>query len=94
MTELLERDLTASWREQALCLNEDPAIFWIDAESGDNALVREKKAAAAKQVCEACPVKTDCLLYGLLGAKDDHWSILGGTTHRERRAIRRQIGWT
>lgn len=94
MTEILDRCVRdTSWMEQGLCLNEDPELFWIDPERGDIARLREKKTRAAKEVCAACPVWAQCRLYGLLAAKDDHWSVLGGTTHRERRAIRREIGW-
>lgn len=92
---LLDQDYIrdTSWMEQGLCTNEDPETWWIDPENGENALLREKKARVAKEICAVCPVRDQCLLYGLLTAKDDHWSVLGGTTHRERRAIRRQIGW-
>lgn len=90
----LEREASdVSWMEQAACLNEDPDIFWLDPER-DEPRTREMKAEAARMVCAECPVRAQCLLWGLLDASQDHWSILGGTTHRQRKWIRREIGWT
>lgn len=82
-----------SWMEQASCINEDPDLFWLDPERDDHE-IREMKAEAARAICSDCPVRAQCLLWGLLVADQDHWSILGGTTHRQRKWIRREIGWT
>ncbi len=94
MTEMLERPaLDTSWMQLGLCLNEDPETFWLDSEV-DDAHTREKKMRAARRVCDECPVQAECLLWGLLEAPNDHWSILGGLTHRQRRTIRREVGWS
>jgi WhiB family redox-sensing transcriptional regulator len=42
----------------------------------------------ARKVCRACTITTGCLEWAL--AKGDEWGILGGTTARQRAAIRRQ----
>lgn len=92
MSETLVTDpLDTGWMVRGSCLNEDPEIFWIDSER-DNPDVRAMKAEAAKKICASCPVRVSCLIWGLLAAPDDHWSVLGATTHRERSAIRRKIG--
>ena len=83
--------LDTSWMEDAACLNEDPEMFFLDSE--DPAWLRRRKAEAARQVCAQCPVFSECRLFGLLVATQDHWGVYGGTTHRERRALRREMGW-
>lgn len=95
MTELAHFYETSdvSWMEKAACLSEDPTLFWIDREIDKEPEARELKAAAARKVCMDCPVLASCTLWGILVAQNDHWSILGGLTHRQRRTIRREIGW-
>ena len=81
----------ASWRDRALCLNEDPETFWVDDEL-DSRLLRRKKIAAAKRICRECPVWQLCREWGITQATGDKWSILGGLTYPERRALRLQEG--
>jgi len=85
--------LDTSWMVEGACLNEDPDLFWVDPKR-DNPDIRAMKTEAAKKVCKSCPVRFPCLVWGLLDATGDHWSILGATTHRERQAIRRKVGWS
>jgi WhiB family transcriptional regulator, redox-sensing transcriptional regulator len=92
MSQATEYKTDVSWMEQAACLNEDPQIFWIDPEM-DSPELREMKILAARNICAECPVLAECTLWGILDAQNDHWSILGGLTHRQRRSIRREIGW-
>jgi WhiB family transcriptional regulator, redox-sensing transcriptional regulator len=71
------------WAEQALCAQADPDT-WFPAKGETTAL--------AKRICAACPVRVQCLDYALAGA--DTWGgivsgIWGGTTPRERAAMRR-----
>jgi WhiB family redox-sensing transcriptional regulator len=44
-------------------------------------------ARKAKEVCRACPVRIECLEYAI--ENGEKWGIWGGTSHRERQAIKR-----
>jgi WhiB family redox-sensing transcriptional regulator len=69
-----------SWRDQALCAEVDPELFFPE----QGASPRD-----AKRICRGCPVRGECLDYaaehGLLG-------VWGGTTAQERRQMRRARG--
>lgn len=69
----------APWREHANCKNVNVNLFF--PEQGDNSTVW-----AAKQVCRACTVRTECLQYAL--NMGDKFGIWGGTSERQRRLIR------
>ncbi len=71
------------WRDRARCLDEDPDLFFPIGTSGP-ALAQ---AAAAKAMCRACPVISECLDWALANYQDA--GVWGGTTEEERRAMRR-----
>jgi hypothetical protein len=54
--------------------------------------LRYVRSPEARKICDICPVKVECLLWGLLVSPDDEWSIFGGTTYQQRRQIRRDLG--
>lgn len=70
-----------SWMTpERACLGEDPELFFPLGESKAFAdQIRE-----AKQVCAGCPVREQCLKFGM--AQSD--GIFGGLTADERRAMR------
>lgn len=68
----------ASWRDKAVCAQVDPTLFF--PRKGDS-------AQDAKQVCEGCPVRTECLGYALDNERHGVW---GGLTVTERRALKRR----
>ena len=70
-----------AWQQHALCAQTDPEAFF--PEKGGS--TREAKA-----VCQACPVREDCLEYAL--ANDERFGIWGGMSERERRRLRRMAG--
>jgi WhiB family redox-sensing transcriptional regulator len=74
-------DPSLDWMESALCLQVDPDLFF--PSPGENDRVR-----AAKRVCRNCPVASECLSWAV--ASPELTGILGGTTERDRQAIRRQ----
>jgi WhiB family redox-sensing transcriptional regulator len=74
-----------SWREQALCRDTDPDLFFPVGTTG-HALVQIERA---KAVCNECPAKVDCLEFALTTNQDS--GIWGGTSEEERRAIRRRL---
>lgn len=69
------------WQEQALCAQTDPEAFFPDKGGS----TRE-----AKRICQACPVRDECLEYAL--ANDERFGIWGGLSERERRRIQQQYG--
>ncbi|MBK6016306.1 WhiB family transcriptional regulator [Streptomyces sp. MBT53] len=70
------------WRERAACLHVDPDLFFPISNSGLTLLQIDE----AKAVCGRCPVADQCLEWAMrVGQPDGIW---GGTTERERRAMR------
>ena len=72
------------WRDRALCRNTDPSLF-VPVGTTGVALVQIEHA---KQVCDQCPVKQECLDFALATNQDS--GIWGGLSEEERRVIRRQ----
>jgi WhiB family transcriptional regulator, redox-sensing transcriptional regulator len=67
------------WHSWGLCVGEDPDVFF--PSHGD-------PGTHAKEICVACPVRTDCLKYA---TDADEFGIWGGLDQNERRnLIRRQ----
>jgi WhiB family redox-sensing transcriptional regulator len=74
---------TDAWRTSALCRQTDPDLFFPVGTTG-SAL---DHIAAAKAVCEACPVKDPCLRFAIETNQDN--GVWGGTSEEERRGLRR-----
>ena len=72
------------WRRHAICRDTDPDLFFPVGTTGQ-ALVQIDKA---KEVCEQCTVRIDCLEYALETNQDS--GIWGGTSEEERRKLRRE----
>ena len=68
------------WQERALCAQTDPEAFF--PEKGGS--TRE-----AKQICNSCDVRTECLEYAL--GHDERFGIWGGLSERERRRLKRRV---
>ena len=68
-----------TWMDDALCAQTDPEAFF-PAKGGST--------RSAKAICAACPVIDECLAYAL--EHDERYGIWGGTSERERRAIKRE----
>ena len=66
------------WAAQAACRGQQP----------DKLFVRGAEQNKAKQVCGACPVRTECLAEAL--DNNIEWGVWGGMTERERRALLRR----
>ncbi len=75
-----------AWRHQAVCLDEDPELFFPEGESERY----QRQIAAALEVCATCPVSQECLDYAL--EADQRTGIWGGTTAEQRRRIRLGAG--
>lgn len=69
--------MSAAWKQQALCRGMDPELFF--PERGANTDFR-----VAQAVCRECPVRSDCLEYGLV----ERFGIWGGEGEISRRRIK------
>lgn len=65
-----------AWMADALCAQTDPDAFFPDKGEPNH---------AAKAVCAACPVRSDCLAYAL--DRDERYGIWGGLSAVERRTV-------
>jgi WhiB family redox-sensing transcriptional regulator len=71
-----------NWHDDAACLNADPDLFFPIGTTGPGLDQIDK----AKRICQACPVRKQCLAWALDLAAAGIW---GGTTQDERSAMRR-----
>jgi len=74
---------TDDWRRRALCRDTSPDLFFPVGTTG----VALDQIAAAKRICEECPVTRECLEFALATGQES--GIWGGATEEERRAARR-----
>lgn len=72
------------WRDQALCRDTDPDLFFPVGTTG-LALIQVEHA---KRVCGQCSVSRACLDFALATNQDS--GIWGGLAEEERRVIRRE----
>lgn len=79
----VDKSEPARWDDGAPCHNEDPEKFF--PEPGFNAAGGQ---TAAITVCEACPVRAECLAQAL--DRNEGFGIWGGTTEATRRALKRR----
>jgi WhiB family transcriptional regulator, redox-sensing transcriptional regulator len=69
---------SVDWSERAACRNRHPDLLFVEGAAQNK----------AKEVCGACPVRTECLAYAL-DRRIEH-GVWGGMTERERRALLRR----
>lgn len=75
---------TPAWFTRALCREiGNPALFYPEVG-------HLEQARAAKAVCRRCPVRAACLEYALATPSKSDFGVWGGTTHLQRRKIRKQ----
>jgi WhiB family redox-sensing transcriptional regulator len=77
--------LDQEWRQLAACAGEDPEVFFPENRQKNRAEF-DRRVAAAKRLCAACPVRWHCLDQAMTNFEDGIW---GGTTAEERRLARR-----
>ena len=68
-----------AWFDEARCSGLGASLFYVD--TGNKAL-----AYQARAICAECPVRLQCLDHALVN--DEYHGIWGGTTWRERKAMR------
>lgn len=69
----------SAWRLRALCVGEDPELFFPLVET-------DKATARARAVCRRCPVLLPCRDWAVRHGETD--GVWGDTTASQRRAIR------
>lgn len=74
------------WRDHAACADMDNAIFYPDADFGPGRKAMTVYPAEARDTCNACPVRQDCLDHAMAAAEP--YGMWGGTTPTERRKMR------
>ena len=79
---MMKRD---HWREDAKCLGVEHTVFFPPTTHF------EDRFDAAKNVCEGCTVRKQCLQLVInLDESDDRWGVFGGKTPNERKKLREQ----
>ena len=79
-------DIDRTFMSKAACKGMDAELFM--PLRGENLKIR-----AAKQICNFCPVKSECAEYGLqISMLYDTHGIFGGLTRSEREMILRERG--
>lgn len=73
-----------TWRDHALCLDEDPELFFPNGVAGPAA----EQAQEAKAVCGRCPVQNTCLQWAVDTRQE--YGVWGGLTEGELRSLRRR----
>lgn len=68
----------SGWRDRALCARRD-AELWFPGYN------QRAKAAAAKRVCSACPVRDECLAFAIVARPQE--GIWAGLNQRELQAV-------
>jgi WhiB family redox-sensing transcriptional regulator len=74
-----------SWQDNGLCRSDgvDATVFFNDDML--RGLEKQARESAAKKICTACPVKTECLEHAL--AVPENYGVWGGLTQDERMGI-------
>lgn len=75
------------WMDDAACKDEPQETFFPPSEGTPKDQPNHPMWARGKAICQACPVRAECLAYALL---NEDYGLWGGRTSRERRQIRRQ----
>jgi WhiB family transcriptional regulator, redox-sensing transcriptional regulator len=73
---------TPEWMHRAACRGLDSSMFF-PGKSGANSVTKK-----AKQICQGCAVKPECLDWALAFPASNDSGIFGGTNSDERRRLR------
>lgn len=80
-----------SWAKHAACKDQDPEMFFPYRHPGMSSPAEEAAywgdIQQAKETCERCPVRQECLDWAL--SKPERAGIWGGATEEERHRLRR-----
>jgi WhiB family redox-sensing transcriptional regulator len=74
-----------AWRDRAVCVGIDSKVFFPEMISSEKVWIR------AREYCDSCPVRNDCLESALRYEDlEDKWGMFGGHTPHERSVIRHE----
>ena len=76
-----------SWRNQAVCRDTDPELFFPIGTTGQALLQIDR----AKEVCCECPVKVNCLDFAIATNQDS--GVWGGTSDRKSTRLNSSHEW-
>jgi WhiB family redox-sensing transcriptional regulator len=76
------------WQRLGLCRGRDSVQFFHP--DGERGASRGRREAAAKQLCQSCPVRTECAAHAL--ATREPYGVWGGFTESERLRLL-DAGW-
>lgn len=76
--------LDDTWQERAACRGPESVLFFPPALP-ESRVERDAREARAKQICDECHVRTECLQYSLR-IREPH-GIWGGLNEAERRLV-------
>lgn len=71
------------WQQHGKCRQVDPEVFFHP--EGERGSKRHDRDAAAKVVCEACPVLAQCRAHAL--AYREPYGVWGGLSESERESL-------
>lgn len=76
------------WRSQGLCARvQDVDAAWVPADKGTHRTQRQ--VFNAVKICDACPVRSDCLAHAMVYAATDDFATYGGLTRIQRMLLAR-----
>ena len=81
---LTRREFLNLLATRGLCRDMDPDLWFPEFDERTTEYADQAKQAVA--ICNVCPVKDECLAYGL---KHEDYGIWGGTTPSQRREMRK-----
>ena len=79
----MTKSAEAKWMADAACRGMDTSLFY--PSRGAN-----KDVVASRKICNACQVQEECLDYALSLVEREDYGVWGGTSGRQRRAIREE----
>lgn len=78
------------WHQWALCSGM-PASAFFGADSDERPTMKRSELSAARRVCAACEVKSQCLEWALNPATREKHGVWGGTSGRQRAVMRKKL---
>jgi WhiB family redox-sensing transcriptional regulator len=80
-----DRPSNRDWRNDALCRDKDPELFFPAGTTGP---INQRQIAKAKNICFDCPVRLDCKAEAFAAGEDA--GVWGGMDEDERRYVKRR----
>ncbi|MBC2642008.1 MULTISPECIES: WhiB family transcriptional regulator [unclassified Rhodococcus (in: high G+C Gram-positive bacteria)] len=78
----------SDWQDRGSCRGTDTDMFF--SPEGERGHARARRERAAKQICQDCPVLTECRTHAFTAAEP--YGIWGGLSETDRNRHRRRAG--